>query len=71
MSAFSAFPRAHHEPMKKLVSAREALESPVWLGGLVGGESFLPMRTLAIAALGEPLSADELGDCTGHSRAAV
>lgn len=46
--------------MKKLIAAREAFESPHWLGGLVGADSFRPMRTLALAALGEPLAAEEL-----------
>ena len=32
--------------MRKLLSAREAFENNEWLGGLVGADSFLPMRTL-------------------------
>ena len=46
--------------MRKLISAREAFESPEWLGALIGGGIFRPMRTIAIAALGEPLTAEEL-----------
>jgi hypothetical protein len=45
---------------RKLIPAREALESSEWLGGIVGADSFKPMRTLAIAALGEALTAAEL-----------
>jgi hypothetical protein len=30
--------------MKQLVSVREALESPKWLGGMVGANSFRVMR---------------------------
>ena len=37
--------------LRKLIPAREALESPEWLGGIVGADSFKPMRALAIAAL--------------------
>jgi hypothetical protein len=46
--------------MNKLISVREALESPQWLGGMVGGDSFRVMRTLLIAAFGEPLTAEEI-----------
>jgi hypothetical protein len=45
--------------MKKLLSAREAFENNEWLGELVGADSFLPMRTLAIGSQGEPLSPEE------------
>jgi hypothetical protein len=46
--------------MNKLISVREALESPQWLGGMVGADSFKVMRTLLIAAFGEPLTAEEM-----------
>jgi hypothetical protein len=46
--------------MKKLITVREALESPAWLGQMLGGESFSVMRTLLIASMGEPLSAAEV-----------
>jgi hypothetical protein len=46
--------------MKKLISVRQALEDPAWLGGMLGGESFAVMRTLLIAAMGEALMADEM-----------
>jgi hypothetical protein len=45
--------------MKKLISLRLALEDPALLG-MLGGESFAVMRTLLIAAMGEPLSAAEM-----------
>lgn len=45
--------------MKKLISAREALESPNYFGGVMGGDSWLPWRILLIAFLGEPLTDDE------------
>jgi hypothetical protein len=47
--------------LKKLISLRGAFEDPALLGGMLGGESFAVMRTLLIAAMGEPLSADEMG----------
>ena len=46
--------------MKKLISVRQALEDPAWLGSMLGAESFAVMRTLLIAAMGEPLTADEM-----------
>ena len=46
--------------MKKLISVRRALEDPAWLGSMLGAESFAVMRTLLIAAMGEPLTADEM-----------
>jgi hypothetical protein len=35
-------------------------EDPAWLGSMLGAESFAVMRTLLIAAIGEPLTAEEL-----------
>jgi hypothetical protein len=46
--------------MRKLIPVRQALEDPAWLGSMLGGESFAVMRTLLIAAMGEPLTADEM-----------
>jgi hypothetical protein len=46
--------------MKKLISVRQALEDPAWLGSMLGAESFAVMRTLLIAAMGEPLTGEEL-----------
>src|SRR3984893_8889941 len=46
--------------MKKLISVRQALEDPAWLGSMLGGETFAVMRTLLIAAMGEALTADEM-----------
>ena len=57
--------------MKKLITAREAFESPEWLGNLVGADTFRPMRTIAIAALGEPLTPEELSFYTRRLPAAV
>jgi hypothetical protein len=51
--------------MKKLITVRQALEDPAWLGGMLGGESFTVMRVLLIAAMGEPLTADEMPVFTG------
>jgi hypothetical protein len=45
--------------MKKLISVRQALEDPAWLGSMLGAESFAVMRTLLIAAMGEALTAAE------------
>lgn len=46
--------------MTKLVTVREALESKDWLGSMIGAPSFLVMRTLMIAAMGERLTESEL-----------
>ena len=46
--------------MKKLITVRQALEDPAWLGSMLGGESFVVMRTLLIAAMGEALTAAEM-----------
>jgi hypothetical protein len=46
--------------MKKLVTVRQALEDKTWLGTILGGSSFTTMRTLLIAAMGEPLTPTEL-----------
>ena len=45
--------------MKKLISVRQALEDPAWLGSMLGGASYVAMRALLIAAMGEPLTAAE------------
>jgi hypothetical protein len=58
--------------MKKLITVRQALEDPAWLGGMLGGESFAVMRVLLIAAMGEPLTADEMRiftELTGRTEA--
>jgi hypothetical protein len=46
--------------MKKLITVRHALEDTAWLGAMLGGESFAVMRTLLIAAMGEPLNLGEM-----------
>ncbi|QBR72163.1 hypothetical protein CU048_13780 [Beijerinckiaceae bacterium] len=46
--------------MNRLVSVREALESPAWFGAIVGGESYRVMRILLVAAFGEPLTSEEM-----------
>ena len=46
--------------MKKLISVRQALEDPAWLGSMLGAESFAVMRTLLIATMGEALTAAEM-----------
>ncbi|HEY8031126.1 MAG TPA: hypothetical protein VIF02_01795 [Methylocella sp.] len=45
--------------MKPLFSMREALTNPLLLGNAMPGPSWVAMRTLAIAAFGEPLDAAE------------
>jgi hypothetical protein len=44
---------------KLITTARQAPEDPAWLGGVLGAPSFAVMRTLLIAAMGEPLTAAE------------
>ena len=46
--------------MRKLISLRHALTDDAWLGTMLGAPSFAVMRTLLIAAMGEPL--DEPGE---------
>jgi len=46
--------------MKKLITARQALEDKAWLGSMLGGPSFEVMRTLLITSQGEQLTAAEL-----------
>jgi hypothetical protein len=50
--------------MRKLTTLREALANPHLLGSMLGGESFAVMRTLLIAAMGEPLTSDETSTFT-------
>jgi hypothetical protein len=45
--------------VNKLITVRHALEDASWLGSLMGGPTFLPMRALLIAAMGEQLSVEE------------
>ncbi|WP_313472733.1 hypothetical protein [Brevundimonas sp.] len=45
--------------MKPLVAMREALADPNLLGGAIPGDSWLPWRTLLIAAMGEALTDEE------------
>ena len=45
--------------MKPKVPLRRALEDPALLGTVLPGDTWLPWRTLLIAAMGEPLSDDE------------
>lgn len=45
--------------MKPLVTMREALTDPNLLGAAIAGDSWLPWRTLLIAAMGERLTDDE------------
>ena len=46
--------------MKKLITVRQVPEDPAWLGGVLGAPSFAVMRTLLIAAMGEPLTAGRM-----------
>jgi len=45
--------------LRKLVTMREALESPGYFGALLSGESWLPWRVLLIAIVGEELTDEE------------
>jgi hypothetical protein len=45
--------------VKKIVTMREALEDPNLLGGAMPGPSWLPMKALCIAAMGEALTDEE------------
>lgn len=45
--------------MKPIVTMREALAEPDLLGGAIPGDSWLPWRTLLIAAMGEALTDEE------------
>ncbi|MGC1863677.1 MAG: hypothetical protein WA733_21790 [Methylocystis sp.] len=45
--------------MKKIVTMREALEDPNLLGSAMDGPSWLPMKALCIAAMGEKLTDEE------------
>ncbi|MEK4034263.1 hypothetical protein WOC76_12635 [Methylocystis sp. IM3] len=46
--------------MKPLVSLRRAFEDPLLLGGVMGGESRAPMRSILMASQGEELTDSEL-----------
>jgi hypothetical protein len=46
--------------MKKLISLRHALTDNAWLGSMLGSESFVTMRVLLIAAMGESLTPAEM-----------
>ncbi len=45
--------------IRKLVTMREALESPAYFGTLLGADSWRGWRVLLVAIMGEPLYADE------------
>jgi hypothetical protein len=47
--------------MTPKVTLRRALEDPELLGAALAGPSWHPWRSLLLAAMGEPLNADELG----------
>ena len=46
--------------MRPKVAMRAALDAPALLGGALGGESRATWRVLLMAAMGEPLTAEEL-----------
>ena len=46
--------------MKPRVTLRKALEDPALLGSALAGPSWLPWRSILLAAMGEPLLPDEL-----------
>jgi hypothetical protein len=46
--------------MRKILSMREALGSPLYLADLIGGSSWVAWRVLLIAIVGEELTDDEL-----------
>jgi hypothetical protein len=45
--------------LRKIITMRDALESPAYFGGLLEGASWAPWRILLIAIAGEALTADE------------
>jgi hypothetical protein len=45
--------------LRKLISMREALESPAYFADLIGGPSWVAWRVLLIAIVGEALSDEE------------
>ena len=53
--------------MKKLITVRQVPENPALLGGMLGAPSFGVMRTLLIAAMGEPLTAAECRSSSGRT----
>ena len=53
--------------MKKLITVRQALEDPAWLGGMLGAPFFAVMRTLSIAGMSEPLTAAECRSSSGRT----
>src|SRR5262245_20958507 len=56
--------------MKPRTTLRKALEKPELLGTVLGGASWLGWRSLLLAAMGEPLTAEELAcftNLTGRS----
>jgi hypothetical protein len=60
--------------MRKLTTLREALTDKNLLASMLGDESFTTMRTLLIATMGEPLTADEMrifSGITGRTEAPV
>lgn len=44
--------------LRKLITMREALESPAYFANLIGGLSWVPWRVLLIAIVGEALTDD-------------
>jgi len=56
----SASRRRRGSRMNKLIPLRTALESPDWLGSVLGAPSYATVRALLLAALGEPLTPSEL-----------
>jgi hypothetical protein len=45
--------------LRKLITMREALESPLYFAGMLAADSWKPWRVLLIAIVGEELTADE------------
>jgi hypothetical protein len=45
--------------LRKLITMREALESPAYFGTLLAGDNWRPWRVLLIAIVGEALTDDE------------
>jgi hypothetical protein len=46
--------------MTPRVTLRNALDDPALLGGVLGGNTWQPWRSILLAAMGEPLTPEEL-----------
>ena len=54
--------------MTPKVTLRQALEDPALLGSALAGPTWHPWRVILLAAMGEPLTKDELKTSSGSPR---